>query len=229
MINRLDLANCPIFSALSPERREELIGDIDYTVATYSKGEQVARQGDLVKALSILVKGSVKSEMITENGGILTIEVIKAPRPLAPAFLFASENYFPVDVTALEECTVVSIPKDEVLRLFQKDTNFLEHYIIYNSNVTQFLSQKLQILTIKTIRGKLAHYLLEQLSIARLSNPNNKSFTMDKNQTELAKYFGVSRPALARTLSSIQQEGAIKTERNRVEILDKTLLQKMQE
>lgn len=39
--------------------------------------------------------------MITESGGVLAVEVIAAPRPLAPAFLFAENNSFPVDVIAL--------------------------------------------------------------------------------------------------------------------------------
>jgi DNA-binding transcriptional regulator YhcF (GntR family) len=50
---------------------------------------------------------------------------------------------------------------------------------------------------------------------------------MDKNQTELAKFFGVTRPALARTLSEIQQQGAIESQRNKITVIDKRALQNM--
>lgn len=229
MINKLDLSKCPICSAIAPENLKELFEKMEYKTEKYAKGTTIARQSSQLKHLYILVEGAVKTEMITENGGLLTIEVIKAPRPLASAFLFAQNNTFPVDVRATEDSVILMIPKEEVIKLFQKDAAFLHRYITYNSNVTQFLSQKLQILTIKTIRGKLAHYLLEQLSICHLSNPNVNSYTMDKNQTELAKYFGVSRPALARTLASIQQEGAIIAQRNKITVINKSLLQNMLE
>ena len=157
--------------------------------------------------------------MVTESGGLLTVEVIKAPKPLASAFLFAENNAFPVDVTATEESKVLMINRDDVIELFRKDAKFMEQYLKYNSNKTQFLSNKLQILTIKTIRGKLAHYLLEQLSLCHSVSPSVNTFVMDKNQTELAKYFGVSRPALARTFSELQQEKIISADRNRVTVL----------
>lgn len=229
MINKLDLSQCPICSAIAPENLKELFANMEYKVEQYSKGATIARQGSQLKHLYILLKGAVKTEMITENGGLLTIEVIKAPRPLASAFLFAQNNTFPVDVTATEDSLILMIPKEEVIKLFQKDAAFLQQYITYNSNVTQFLSQKLQVLTIKTIKGKLAHYLLEQLTLCHLVDPSTNTFMMDKNQTELAKYFGVSRPALARILATIQQEGAILAERNKITVLNKALLQNMLE
>jgi CRP-like cAMP-binding protein len=157
--------------------------------------------------------------MVTESGGLLTVEVIKAPKPLASAFLFAENNTFPVDVTTTEDSTVLMINRDDVIELFRRDAKFMERYLKYNSNKTQFLSNKLQILTIKTIRGKLAHYLLEQLSLCHSVSPSVNTFVMDKNQTELAKYFGVSRPALARTFSELQQEKIISADRNRVTVL----------
>ena len=227
MIHKLDLSQCPICSAIAPQNLNDLLDNMEYKTEKYSKGTTVARQGNQLKHLYLLIKGTVKTEMITENGGLLTIEIIKAPRPLASAFLFAQNNTFPVDVTAVDECLILMIPKEEIIKLFQKDAAFLQRYIMYNSNITQFLSNKLQVLTIKTIKGKLAHYLLEQLSICHIIDPSINTFLMDKNQTELSKYFGVTRPSLARTLSTIQQEGAIIAQRNKITVLNKSLLQNM--
>lgn len=227
MIHNLDLSKCPICSAIAPENLKEVFQNMKHKICSYSKGDTIARQNDKIKHLYILLTGAVKTEMITENGGLLTIEVIKSPKPLASAFLFAQNNTFPVDVTATEESKVIMIPKEEVIKLLQKDAAFLQRYLTYNSDIAKFLSNKLEILTIKTIKGKLAHYLLEQLANNHSINPNSNTFKMDKNQTELSKYFGVSRPALARTLAAIQQEGAIIANNNKITILNKTLLQNM--
>ena len=219
MIENIDLSQCPLCSVIPQDRIHDFFSDICLKVNKFSKGDTIARQGDTCKHLYILVKGTVKTEMVTESGGLLTVEVIKAPKPLASAFLFAENNTFPVDVTTTEDSTVLMINRDDVIELFRRDAKFMEMYLKYNSNKTQFLSNKLQILTIKTIRGKLAHYLLEQLSLCHSVSPSVNTFVMDKNQTELAKYFGVSRPALARTFSELQQEKIISADRNRVTVL----------
>ncbi|MDP3452595.1 MAG: Crp/Fnr family transcriptional regulator [Bacteroidales bacterium] len=226
-ITHPDFSKCPICSAISKENMEELYRSMKYKISGYTRGEVIARQGDICKHLYILIKGAVKTEMVTDTGGLLTIENIEAVRPLASAFLFAEDNRFPVDVTATEESVVLTIPKEEVIKLFQKDAGFLERYIMYNSNKTQFLSNKLQVVTIKTIKAKLAHYLLEQLNICHTVSPSVNTFQMDKNQTELAKFFGVTRPALARTLSELAQDGLIATERNKITVLKKQALQNL--
>jgi len=214
-----NFSKCPICSVIPLDKAGEFFKDIDLNITNYSKGDVVARQGDKCNHLYILLQGSVKGEMITESGGLLTVEVMLAPRPLASAFLFAENNTFPVDVTSLEDSRILKIRKDDVIELFRRDGKFMERYLKYNSNKAQFLSNKLQILTIKTIRGKLAHYLLEQLNLCHSVNPSINTFIMDKNQTELSKYFGVSRPALARTFSELQQEKIISADRNRVTVI----------
>ena len=154
-------------------------------------------------ALYILIDGSVKTEMITENGNLLGIEMIKAPRPLAPAFLFSDNNRFPVDITTLEAAEILRIPKDEVMRLMTSQPDFMKQFLTHNANRTQFLTNRLQLLSMKTIKGKLAHFLLEN------STEEGRSFEINRNQTELADFFGVARPSLARSLSEMVQDGLI--------------------
>jgi len=193
---------------------------IEYKTKVFNKGDVIVRQGDLCKGLYLLTKGSVKTEMVNKNGGVLSIEKINAVRPLAPAFIFAKINVFPVDVIALEKSEVLFIAKEDILKLFQKNIAMFERYIQYNANMTQFLSNKLQTLTIKTIKGKLAHYMIEQLHYQQQTDPRANTITLDKNQTELAKYFGVTRPSLARTLSEMEVDGLISLNRKEIEILD---------
>jgi len=212
-MREMDFTRCPILGNLGNERVGKLLAGAKFSVETFEKGDMVAMQGSPCKHLYILLSGSVKTEMTAENGGLMTIENIPAVRPLASAFLFAEQNTFPVDVTALETCKILMIPRDEVIKMFQKDGLFLENYIKFNSNKAQFLSRRLQVLNIKTIKGKLAHYILESMDSVRTSDPKADSFTMDKNQTELAKFFGVTRPALARCLAELEDEGVIELER----------------
>jgi CRP/FNR family transcriptional regulator, dissimilatory nitrate respiration regulator len=200
-LNPMDLKLCPICGNIPENEREPFYQSLHAVTKSYAKGDFVARQGDKVGSLYLLSKGSVKTEMITESGGVLSVETIVAPRPLAPAFLFAENNRFPVDVVALEPCEVVTIPKTSVMQQLATNENFLKSYMTFNANRTQFLSERLQLLSIKTIKGKLAYYI-RQRAVSGI-------FKLDRNQTELAEYFGVARPSLARSFSEMVDEGTI--------------------
>lgn len=223
-MNIPEIKKCPVFGDTLFSENPSMMDGIESKTKVYEKGDVVARQGDVCKGLYLLIKGSVKTEMINETGGVLSIEKIDAVRPLAPAFIFAKVNIFPVDVTATEKSEILFISKEDILKLFQRDTSFMEKYIQFNANKTQFLSEKLQMLTIKTIRGKLAHYILTTFYRQQSTDQNlrlqKNVVSLDKNQTELAKFFGVTRPSLARILHEMEQEGLISVNRKEIEILD---------
>ena len=185
-----------------------------YSIKTHKKNSILFRQGDLCDALYILITGSVKTEMITENGNLLGVEIINAPRPLAPAFIFSSNNRFPVDVTAIEDVEVLRIPKDEVMRLMNEHPDFMQQFLKHSANRTQFLTNRLQLLSIKTIKGKIAHFLLEQ------AGEEGMTFRINRNQTELAEFFGVARPSLARSLSEMLDDKVIEVNKKEYKILD---------
>ena len=111
----MDTANlilCPICKNIPVNEQESFLDELKIKTKSFKKGEWIARQGDTVKALYILLKGSVKAEMFSESGTILNIETIHAPNPLAPAFLFAENNQFPVDVIALEDVEIILVSNE---------------------------------------------------------------------------------------------------------------------
>lgn len=213
-MKKIDLSACPVCSKIQIENEEAFLDDLKYTIKSFAKNELIIRQGDTCDALYMLITGSVKTEMITESGNILGIEIITAPRPLAPAFVFSDNNRFPVDVTTLEEVEIMKIPKPEIMRMMVKNPDFMSSFMTHNANRTQFLTNRLQLLSIKTIKGKLAHFLLEN------SPGEGMSFIINRNQTELADFFGVARPSLARSLSEMTADGLISINKKEFKVLN---------
>lgn len=165
----------------------------------------------------ILLKGSVRGEMIDYSGRLIKVEDIIAPRAIAPLFLFGADNRYPVEVTANEATEVFEIPKESVLKLFRRNEKFLENYMNLSANYARTLADKLFFMSFKTIRQKLASYLLRMLK-----QQGDSPIQLDRSQQELADYFGVSRPSLARELAHMQDdEHLIKTDRKLVHILRK--------
>jgi len=196
-----DLFLCPICRNIPANERKTFLETLDFKTKLFKKGESIARQGDTVTALYILSKGSAKAEMVSEAGTVLNIETIHAPNPLAPAFLFAENNQFPVDVVALEDCEIIVVSKNVIIKQLATNETFLQGFMKFNSNRAHFLSERLKFLSTKTIKGKLAQYILARTA--------NMDFNLDRNQTDLAEYFGVARPSLSRSLSEMVGEGII--------------------
>ena len=210
------LVNNPLFRGITPERLFADLEEISFHTRTYKKGEILAQQGAVCNRLVILTKGSVRGEMIDYSGRLIKVEDIAAPRAIAPLFLFGEENRYPVEVTANEPTEVIELPKSSVLSLFRKNEQFLENYMNLSANYARTLSDKLFFMSFKTIRQKLASYLL------RLHKQQQQAhITLDRSQQELSDYFGVSRPSLARDLAHMQEDGLLIADRKHITILQK--------
>ena len=213
------LVNNPLFRGITPERLFADLEEISFHTRSYKKGEILAQQGAVCNRLVILTKGSVRGEMIDYSGRLIKVEDIAAPRAIAPLFLFGEENRYPVEVTANEPTEVIELPKSRVLSLFRKNEQFLENYMNLSANYARTLSDKLFFMSFKTIRQKLASYLL------RLYKQQQQThITLDRSQQELSDYFGVSRPSLARELAHMQEDGLLIADRKHITILQKEQL-----
>ena len=210
------LVNNPLFRGITPERLFADLEEISFHTRSYKKGEILAQQGAVCNRLVILTKGSVRGEMIDYSGRLIKVEDIAAPRAIAPLFLFGEENRYPVEVTANEPTEVIELPNSSVLSLFRKNEQFLENYMNLSANYARTLSDKLFFMSFKTIRQKLASYLL------RLYKQQQQThITLDRSQQELSDYFGVSRPSLARELAHMQEDGLLIADRKHITILQK--------
>lgn len=214
----LELTKCPLFKGLSTDIIELLITSIPYQIKKYHKDRIIATRDTECKSLMVVLKGSVRGEMLDYSGKILKVEDIHAPRPIASAFLFGQNNYFPVDVIANNNVDILKISAEAVLILFQNNDRFLKNYLNAISNRAQFLSQRIWFLSFKTIKGKLAQYILN------LVKENMKTVTLPLTQKELAEFFAVARPSLARALGEMEKEGIIDVNRKDISILDKKRL-----
>lgn len=209
------VAKCNIFTRMNEDEVEDVLSKITFQQESFRKGDILAMQDEPCNRLIILVKGSVKAEMADPSGKVVKVEDIEAPSPLAILFLFGEENHFPVQVTAREAVDVIIIPKQAVIRMLSMNEQLLKNYLDISAHYASALSRKLHLMSFRTIRQKLAIYLLN------LSKSNPDKFELDRTQNALAEYFGVSRPALARELGSMQVDKLISISNRYVTILDK--------
>ncbi|PTN10606.1 Crp/Fnr family transcriptional regulator [Mangrovibacterium marinum] len=215
MLNFELLAQSPVFRGLQAGQLEQIMEDIHFQVRRYQKAEQIVDAGAPCLDLIIVLSGSVKGEMADYTGKTIKIEDIEAPRPLASAFLFGQNNRFPVNVIANEEVSLLYISRPEFLKILQKDQRILTNYLNSISSRAQFLSARIKFLSFKTIRQKIAHYLLE------LAGDRLAVVELPLSQAQLAEFFAVTRPSLARALGEMADEKLIEVRRRTIRIVDK--------
>jgi len=208
------LPKSPLFKDIPIEQLEYIL--LPYqSFSSYNKGDIVALQGDRCSALMIITDGSVRCDMTDSAGKIVTIAILKAPDMLAPAFIYATNNLFPINITALTPLSILTIEKESFSRLLQENVKMLDNYLRMISDHTQFLSDKIRFLKFGTIKNKLALFFLE-----KMRDTGSDHFIISESQQALAELFGVTRPALARTISEMAEEKMIAVDKKQISILN---------
>lgn len=212
-----EIARCSIFSGLNVAEVQSILSSVRTDTQFFNKGEILAMQDETCNRLIILTKGSIKAEMTDPSGKTVKVEDIHAPQTPAILFLFGQKNKFPVQITANEKTETLIIRKESVLKILSLNQQLLKNYLDISANYATVLAEKLHIMSFRTIRQKLAMYIL------KLSQ-NSDSILLDKSQDALAEYFGVSRPSLARELKNMQEDGLIKNNRRQITIIERNKL-----
>ncbi|QZE14787.1 Crp/Fnr family transcriptional regulator [Halosquirtibacter laminarini] len=182
----------------------------------FTKGSLIAHAGDSIEDLIIILDGSLEGAMLDLAGNKLKIEQLNAPMLIAAAFVYGKKNKFPVNLMAKTDGELFRIEKRSFTKLLTSYDKLLINYLNIISNKAQFLSEKITFLSFKTIRQKLAFFLLKK---------GQETVTIQESQSALAELFGVTRPSLARTIGELSSLGIISWERKQVTIHNVTALQ----
>ncbi len=198
------LIKSTLFKGLTEPEINSILSSINYKIENFTKGDFIVGSGDISNSAHVVLKGVVGGESMDNSGKIVKIETIYAPDSFALAFLFAESSKYLVDVIAHSDAQILSIPRNDFLTIIQENPIVLNNTLQLISNKFIFLIKKLKFLTQNTIKQKLLQYI-QNLSYKSVNN----IIILDRTQQELAEYIGVTRPALARAFSEMEEEGDI--------------------
>ena len=202
-----------VFNNIDEETIKNILEKTRYEIRNYSPNESIAFRGDEVKGLYIILKGTLITEMLTEEGNVIKIEELVPSDVIASAFIFGKKNSFPVDLAAKDEAEILYVERKEFLKLLFSQEKILENFLNEISNKTQLLTSKIwNSFNNKTIKKKFCDYV-------KRNQKNNEFFI--ENLGALAEFFGVERPSLSRVLSElVKDEKLERIGRNKYKILD---------
>ena len=199
------LSEAPVCRGLSERFLENCIGRTPNALREVGIGDFIALQGTVCQSLYLLYSGRVRTNMVNEEGKQVTIEEIEAPRLLAPAFIFATDNRFPVNITTLTNCEVLVLNRTDFVDLMHREKIVMQNFLRIISDRSIFLSRKLNAFALQDLKTRLLAYLREH------ENPRSRQ--------EIADILGVARPSLARVLSELADEGYLRIEKRKITVV----------
>ena len=138
-----DIYDFSLFANAERNDIDRFLQNTPSKIKLYEKGDIVALQNSPCKSLMLLCEGSLSARMSNIEGKEIIIENLHAPEILAPAFLYGSENKFPVTLRAEENVRIWLLSRDEFLILMETSPIVLSNFIQHISDLSIFLSKKL--------------------------------------------------------------------------------------
>src|SRR3712207_2024038 len=164
--------------------------------------------GEEINKFGIVLEGEVTILKENSEGNRVIISVIKKGDLFGEMLVFSSRKIWPVTVMVQNSCKVLFLTNSDLIARCGKmcpwHNALLQNFIKIISDKALILNKKVDYLSIKSIRGKIATYLLEQYE----NNPSN-NIILPLNRNELADFLNVSRPSMSREMSGMRDEGII--------------------
>lgn len=206
------LLQFPLFQGMSQNELLQLAGNTRLGFQKVSAGMRIVREGDTCRQLLFLISGQVTAETVSDDHRYRLVEELGAPWLVQPEALFGMTPRYSLTVMAQSEAHLITIDKDEVLRL-------LDDFLIFRLNLLNLLSTQSQRRS-RTPWHRAPATLEERIVrffITHASYPaGRKEFFILMEQ--LAAEVADTRLNVSRVLNSMQQRSLLSLHRGRIVI-----------
>ena len=213
------LTNSPFFNGLTAKEIKELLQTVNYKIVEYPAKEIYTLAGMPCKYADFILKGELISRMTGLSGKQVQIDRLKACVLIAPAFIFAKNNAMPVSVKTAQHTTIMRMMPSELKHLIDTNERIRMNFIQLLSSIDVFLTQKLRMLSLFTVREKVAYFLMKAAK-----EQQSRTIKLSNSRQEIADTFGIQKFSLLRCLSEFEDNGAIKIDGKQITILNSCLL-----
>ena len=213
------LQKCPLFAGMNELSIELALGNVAYQIVDYDKRDVYALAGMPCRFADIIISGSLICRMVSLSGKQVEVSRLRPGNLVAPAFIFAKDTTLPVSVETDSKVNILRMTPETLKTLIDKDEDIRMNFIHTLSNIDVFLTQKMKVLSLFTVREKVAYLLLE-----RAGEQNSNTIHLERSRQEIADSFGIQKFSLLRVLSDFEKEGIIRVDGKTIEILDRNKL-----
>jgi CRP-like cAMP-binding protein len=208
-------SNC--FKQLIPEELEFI--NKKKVQISYSKGENICKQGAFASTVLYISDGLVKLYLENQNKKITNIQILRASDFIGLSSVYG-DNIYNYSVLALKDTNICLIEKDALKELMEKNGSFASSLIKKYCEVESYLYDKFRSISYKQMNGRLADVLL-YLSSDNLKKENIYKYLSRK---DIADFACISKESTVKLLTEFKNEGIIYIDGKYIEIKNLDLL-----
>lgn len=198
----------PLFYGIKSDEIISMLHCITPKIQSYNKNECIVDSGDTIDRFGIVLEGEAIIVKESVDGNRVIIAVVEKGDLFGEMLVFSSHKIWPVTVRVQSSCKVLFLTNSDLIARCGRNCSWhismLQNFMKVISDKSLLLNKKLDYLSIKSIRGKICTYLLEQYQIVK-----NINLTLPLKRNELADFLNVSRPSMSREMCQMRDEGII--------------------
>lgn len=208
------LRGCQLFTGLPGEDLNLIASFV--IPKELASGDYLFHEGSPSEGFYVVQRGAVNVHRVSAHGKEQVIAVFRTGQSFAEAAL-ASEGGYPADARAIEESTVLLVPKPEILGLLRKRPELALRMLGSMSQHLRVLVGLLDDLTLKDVETRLANWLLKRCP--RPLPDGAVEFQLDRTKRVLAAELGTVSETLSRTFAAFRDRKLIRVTGKKIAIL----------
>lgn len=212
-----NLTSNALFADVSAESIEKMVPCFDMTKRNFAEKDIIPTRDGSKEYICLLLSGAVSISRISMDGSLDLLEYLENTGVFGDAFAFSNQEDAFVTVCE-EDCTVLFIEKQNITKrcsnACQHHTQVVENMLQLMANKVVHLTEKVDILSHRSIRGKLMSYFRIQST-----KQDSLTFELPFSLLKLANYLCVDRSAMMREIRKMKDEEIIRLEGGEVTLL----------
>ena len=206
-----------LFFNISPEEYRSMKLCLSARERTFEAGETIYTFEKDSQAVGIIQQGFAVIVRYEHNGSRTILEHLNEQDIFGATLAALNSVYEHVSVICETNCTVLFIDYSHIISPCAKACR-CHHQLIQNmlmiiSQKNLQLSERVELLSKRTIREKLLCYFIQQSS-----RQKSHTFDLPFTMSDLAYYLSVDRSAMTRELKKMKDDGIIKVNKRRVSL-----------
>jgi len=211
------LRRVPFFAVLPADKLSGLASHC--AVRRLSKDEMLFAEGDPCEGLFVVQAGAIKLFKVAENGREQALVTERAGSTVAELPLFDGST-FPASAVAVEDSTLLFLPKREFLDLCRHDSEVAFAVIRTLASRFRYMTSLVEELSLKEVSHRLARFLRDRALNFGVRTKRGIEFPLEETNQEIGAEIGTVRDLVSRNLRRFVDRGIIKMERRKVIVLN---------
>lgn len=216
------LRRVPFFAVLGDDELRRLAGHC--VVRRLRKEELLFAEGDPCEGMYVVQSGAIKTFKMADNGREQVLVIERAGSTVGELPVFDGGN-IPASAAALEDSSLLFLPKREFLTLCQQNSEVAFAVIRSLAWRFRYMTSLVEELSLKEVSHRLARFLRDRALAVGVRTREGIQFPLEETNQQIAAEIGTVRDLVSRNLRRFVDRKIIRMERRKVIVLNMTDLE----